>query len=324
MVTVSIWGRGATVNTTAPLLRRIATAPISWGVCEVPGWGVQLPVDRVLAEMAGLGFTHTELGSLGYLPTEPVVLRELLDRHGLELLGGFVPVVLHDADRLDAALAGAREAAALLAGGGAMFFVTAVVADADEWHHLDLTAAEWKQLCCGLEEIERICADAGLTQVVHPHVDTVIEQVADVEKVLSDTDVSLCLDTAHLAIGGADPLTLALTAGDRIGLVHLKDLDDEVAARLRSKELSLMKSVQGGIFPPLGRGSVPITEIVTALELTGRDLWYVLEQDTAITDDDPSALARPKLDVMDSIEFLKGLDVDSSRLRPSDEPSQEG
>jgi inosose dehydratase len=312
------------VSTTPRLVDRIATAPISWGICEVPGWGIQLPVNRVLAEMAEVGFTHTELGSLGYLPTEPAALRRILDDHNLELLGGFVPVVLHDADRLDAALAGAREAAALLAGGGATFFVTAVVADTDEWHHLELTAAEWKQLCRGLEEIERICADAGLTQVVHPHVDTVVEQVADVEKVLSDTDVSLCLDTAHLAIGGADPLTLARTAGDRIGLVHLKDLDDEVAARLRSKELSLMESVQGGIFPPLGRGSVPITEIVTALELTGRDLWYVLEQDTAITDDNPSALARPKLDVMDSVEFLRGLNVDSSALPRSDEQSLGG
>ena len=51
--------------------RRLAGAPISWGVCEVPGWGRQLPPDRVLAEMAGLGLSATELGPLGYLPLEP-------------------------------------------------------------------------------------------------------------------------------------------------------------------------------------------------------------------------------------------------------------
>jgi hypothetical protein len=33
---------------------RIASAPISWGVCEVPGWGHQLDPSRVLAEMADL------------------------------------------------------------------------------------------------------------------------------------------------------------------------------------------------------------------------------------------------------------------------------
>lgn len=312
------------MSKTTSLLDRVATAPISWGICEVPGWGVQLPVERVLSEMADLGFTHTELGSIGYLPTEPSVLRQVLSDHGLELLGGFVPVVLHDADRLDHALAGAREAAALLAGGGATFFITAVVADPDDWQHLELTNAQWKQLCRGLDEIARICDDHGLRQVVHPHVDTVVEQAADVERVLADSDVALCLDTAHLAIGGTDPLALASEAADRIGLVHLKDLDDEVAARLRNKDLSLMESVQGGIFPPLGRGSVPITEIVTTLELTGHRHWYVLEQDTAIIEADASALARPKLGVRESIEYLEGLDVDSSSVSPADTRTLEG
>jgi hypothetical protein len=27
---------------------RIAAAPISWGVCEVPGWGHQMAAERVL------------------------------------------------------------------------------------------------------------------------------------------------------------------------------------------------------------------------------------------------------------------------------------
>ena len=36
-------------------LDRVASAPISWGICEVPGWGEQLPSERVLSEMAGLG-----------------------------------------------------------------------------------------------------------------------------------------------------------------------------------------------------------------------------------------------------------------------------
>ena len=49
-------------------MRNIAGAPISWGVCEVPGWGHQLPVDRVLREMAASGLTATELGPAGFLP----------------------------------------------------------------------------------------------------------------------------------------------------------------------------------------------------------------------------------------------------------------
>ena len=48
---------------------RLGGAPISWGVCEVPGWGVMLPASRVLDEMHGLGITATELGAPGFLPT---------------------------------------------------------------------------------------------------------------------------------------------------------------------------------------------------------------------------------------------------------------
>jgi len=49
---------------------RIAGAPISWGVCEVPGWGYQLPADKVLSEMSSLGLAATELGPDGFLPTD--------------------------------------------------------------------------------------------------------------------------------------------------------------------------------------------------------------------------------------------------------------
>ena len=42
------------------LLDRIAAAPISWGVCEVPGWGYQLGPEQVLAEMAAVGVRATE------------------------------------------------------------------------------------------------------------------------------------------------------------------------------------------------------------------------------------------------------------------------
>ena len=80
---------------------RLAAAPISWGVCEVPGWGLQLPPDRVLSEMAQLGLAATELGPQGWLPLDGRLAREQLDRHGLRLVGGFVPLVVHE-PRLDA------------------------------------------------------------------------------------------------------------------------------------------------------------------------------------------------------------------------------
>src|SRR5215207_7701741 len=75
--------------------RRLAGAPISWGVCEVPGWGRQLEPERVLGEMASLGLAATELGPVSYLSLDAARVRGLLDRFGLRLVAGFVALVLH-------------------------------------------------------------------------------------------------------------------------------------------------------------------------------------------------------------------------------------
>src|SRR3954454_24077333 len=87
-------GGGGNVEQQLP--GRLAGAPISWGVCEVPGWGLQLPPERVFAEMVELGLKATELGPLGWLAPDGKLARQMLDRFGLQLVGGFVPVVVHE------------------------------------------------------------------------------------------------------------------------------------------------------------------------------------------------------------------------------------
>ena len=296
-----------TVAMSTALLDRVATAPISWGVCEVPGWGYQLPVDRVLAEMAAAGFTHTELGSLGYLPTEPERLRATLDAHGLRLLGGFVPLVLHDPDRAAETRAAASRWAELIGGAGGQFFVTCAVSHPDHWRRGPLTDPQWASLCGFLGEMDALVGAHGLVQVFHSHFGSLVETDAELVRVLEGSDVSLVLDTAHITIGGTDVVGLLDRYAHRVGLVHLKDVDPALGARLTAGELSLMGAVQHGLFPPLGRGGVSITEIVARLEESGRDLWYVLEQDAAIAEGDLSAVARLRRNADLSLDFLRGL-----------------
>ena len=76
----------------------IAGAPISWGVCEVPGWGYQLPPDRVLTEMRDIGLAATELGPEGFLPAAPEAMADMLSRYRLHAIGGFTPLLLHRPD----------------------------------------------------------------------------------------------------------------------------------------------------------------------------------------------------------------------------------
>ncbi len=288
-----------------PLSGRIAGAPISWGVCEVPGWGEMLPPSRVLPELRSLGLSATELGAPGFLPEDPGALREMLREHGVSLVGGFVPLVLHDREQREDALRRARQVAELFAGQGATMFVTAVVQDYDWSRPVPLDAAGMAVLGEGLAQVDAVCAEYGLTQVLHPHVDTVVETAADVALALEHSDVLWCLDTGHLQIGGVDPVAFAREHAARVGHVHLKDVDNAVAARVLSREVSLLHGVQSGLFKPLGTGDVAIDDAVVALEEAGYRGWYVLEQDTALTDGIPAEGTGPVDDVRASLAFLQ-------------------
>jgi inosose dehydratase len=284
--------------------RRLAGAPISWGVCEVPGWGRQLPPDRVLAEMAGLGLTATELGPLGYLPQDPGALRAQLDAHGLALVGGFVPLVLHEDDPAGARRA-AADAARMLAAAGADVFVCALVEDGDWAPPRALDDDRLALLTERIPEFEDLVAEHGLTFALHPHAGTLVERAADVERLLAATDVGWCLDTGHLLIGGCDPVAFVTEHGERVVHVHLKDVDAGVAARYGAAELTLMGAVQAGLFRPLGQGDARIAEVLAQLDAQGYEQWLVLEQDAALTGEEPPVGSGPVLDVQASIEFLQ-------------------
>jgi inosose dehydratase len=282
---------------------RLAAAPISWGVCEVPGWGLQLPPERVFAEMRQLGIAATELGPQGWLPLDGAAAHAELDRFELRLVGGFVPLVVHEPD-LGATREHAQRAAAQLATAGADVFVAALVADL-EWSAPPAVDDDgWKRAGEHLRRIADLVAADGLELVLHPHVGTIAESAADVERALEHTDVAWCFDTGHLFIGGVDPADFVRAHAGRIGHVHLKDVDARLAAELRSGARSLVEAVQAGLFRPLGEGDAGIGEAVDLLEQSGYERWLVLEQDIAITGSEPPAGGGPALDVRKSIEFL--------------------
>jgi inosose dehydratase len=282
---------------------QLVGAPISWGVCEVPGWGLMLPPERVLGEMASLGLRSTELGPAGYLGDGAAAVLALLRRHDLRLAGGFVPLVLHDRGGRGAAERTATSAASLLAEAGAAVFVTAAVVD-EAWSprgHLD--DDEWLTLADGLDMVDDVCEAHGLTQVLHPHVGTVVETADDIEQVLGVADVRWCLDTGHLMLGGVDPVRFAAAHADRVGHVHLKDVNATLAADVRAGRSSLLAATRRGVFRPLGRGDVDIAGVVEHLERAGYAGLYTLEQDTTL-DEPPAPGEGPIADVRESVAYL--------------------
>lgn len=289
------------------LLSRVAGAPITWGVCEVSGWGFQMSVDRVLGEVSELGLTAIELGPPGFLPTDPPALRRSLGRFGLELVAGFVPLVLHDAARRTEELKQARSAATQLRAGGASVMVLAADTGVGNYEHSpELDRDGWKSLATGVAAVEELAFEQGLRVALHPHLGTMVESPDQVESLLEISSVGLCLDTGHLLAGGGDPVALAKSSPDRIIHSHLKDVDATTAERVRSGAESYYQAVKNGMYRPLGAGDVDVAAIVNALEGSGYRGWYVLEQDVVL-EGDPPPRRGPIEAARDSYLFLQSL-----------------
>jgi inosose dehydratase len=285
-------------------LSRVQSAPISWGICEVPGWGAMLPTPRVLAEMAGMGMTATELGAPGFLPTDPDEVKAELAAYGMTLMGGFTPVVLHDPAQRQATIDSATATAKLFQRAGATKFISAVVQDWDWAIPRPLSVDEQKHMVEMFGVIDEICAAHGLQQVLHSHVQTVVETKDDINRVLDTCDVNFCLDTGHMAIGGQDPVAFAKEAMERVGHVHLKDVRLDMVPPVLRREVTLMAATQAGLFTPLGQGDVDILGVVQTLETAGYRGWYVIEQDTAITDGLPAEGEGPITQIRTSMQYL--------------------
>jgi inosose dehydratase len=288
---------------------KIAGAPISWGVCEVPGWGYQLRPERVLREMREVGLGATELGPDGFLPSEPAAMAEVLSKHGLHAVGGFTPLLLHVPGHdpmpevepiLDSFVAAQASVLVLSAATGAMGYDSRSELDDDGW----------ATLLCNLDRLTMLAAPRGVEAVLHPHVGTMIETGADVQRVLDGSSISLCLDTGHLLIGGTDPVALARHAPERIAHLHLKDVDSTIAEKVQSGSLTYSEAVRQGMYRPLGTGDVDVAAIVGALRANGYDGWYTLEQVTVLTGDPEGE--GPVADVRTSIECLRKV-LSSSR-----------
>ncbi|HET7399654.1 MAG TPA: TIM barrel protein [Intrasporangium sp.] len=290
--------------TIPPLEERVAGAPISWGVSEVPGWGWQYDAATVLRQMGDLGLAATEFGPEGFLPSRPEELVRTLAAYELRAVGQFVPVVLHDGGHDP--LPELRSTMDALVAAGASTLVLAAATGQEGYDERPvLDDAGWDTLLRNLDRIAAAAAEAGLVATLHPHVGTMVESGADADRVLAGSGIGLCLDTGHLLIGGGDPVAVARSHPHRIAHVHLKDVRRDVADRVRSGELTYTEGVRAGMYVALGEGDVDVDAIVTTLEDEGYAGWYVLEQDTVLAGDPGGG--GPVEDVRTSLYHLLGL-----------------
>jgi inosose dehydratase len=283
---------------------RIAAAPISWGVCEVPGWGMQMDPSRVLKEMSELGFDATEFGPEGFLPLESSAKVTLLKEHGMIAVGGFVPVILYRADH-DPLPGILKELEGYEAAGAEVLVLAATTGIAGyDVKRPVLSEVEWQIVFNNLDRIREVAAQKSVTAVLHPHVGTMVETEEDVLRVLHGSTIPFCLDTGHMIIGGTDPVAFSQRHSDRIAHTHLKDVKIEWAKKVQTGELTYYDAVTKGLYRPLGQGDLNVRAIVRNLLTAGYGGWFTLEQDNVV-EKAPDTGAGPRLNAKVSLDFLQ-------------------
>ena len=300
---------------------RVGNAPCSWGTLEFEAAkGGQIDYAQMLDELAGTGYTGTELGDWGYMPTDPCALRAELDRRGLVMLGAFVPVAFKDPSRHDAGIATALKTARLLAAVGSTPAPYLVLADANGTDpqrtrlagrvppEAGLSASEWKVFAAGVDKLAAaVFAETGLQTVFHHHCSGYVETPAEISRLLELTDprhVGLVFDTGHFVYGaGHSRVVEALeTLADRVWYVHFKDCDPLAAARSRAQEWDYFTALRHGVFCELGKGSVDFPSVLRWLALRQYDGYVLVEQDVLPGMGMPKESARRNREYLRSIE----------------------
>jgi inosose dehydratase len=265
----------------------IGSAPDSWGVWFASD-PEQVDPDRFLDEVAAAGYTTIELGPVGYLPTDAAELRDRLDAHGLKVSAGTVFEHLHQEDSWDDVWTQVAQVGALTQAVGGEHIV--VIPDVWRDHKTgepkeprELTAEQWDRLTSGMNDLgRRILDEYGLKVQFHSHADSHVGYQRDIERFLAATDpayVNLCLDTGHVAYYGGDNLDLITRYPDRIGYLHLKQVDPDIRDKVLAEDLSFPEAVRLGVMtePPAGEPDLP--PVLDAVAKLGRPIYGIVEQD---------------------------------------------
>jgi inosose dehydratase len=296
-------------------LLSLGTCPDSWGVwfADDP---LQTPWQRFLDEVAEVGYEWLELGPYGYLPADPARLADELARRALRVAGGTMhgQSGLHRAGDWPAirwATAKVAELTAAVGGRHLVFVPVPGYRDDKTGAYLEPAALdddEWLILTRAANELgKEVSQEHGVTFQFHPHADSHVETQLQTERFLDQTDpryVSLCLDTGHLAYRHADSVALIRGYPERIGYIHIKQMDPAVVNRADRDGLAFGQAVAMGAScePPSGE---PDLEAVTkALRELRKDLFVVVEQDMY-----PCDFGRPKPIARRTRAYLRGLGI---------------
>ncbi|WP_339646329.1 sugar phosphate isomerase/epimerase family protein [Jannaschia helgolandensis] len=268
---------------------RIGNAPCSWGVefardPRNPTW------QHVLKECAEAGYKGIELGPVGFMPEDPVILAEGLAKHDLTLIGGVVFRAFHDPAQWDDVMDGAIRTCKALVAHGAKHLVlidsisprrAPTAGRASEAEPMDKD--EWAAFRDRIATVAKIGAEEyGLTVGIHAHAAGFIDFEPELERLLDEVPediLKICFDTGHHSYAGFDPVAFMKRHIERISYMHFKDIDPKVKADVVARRTDFYRACGQGIFCNLGQGDVDFPAVRQILLDEGFDGWCTVEQD---------------------------------------------
>jgi inosose dehydratase len=256
-------------------------------VSGVPGWGFQLPAERVVAEARQLRVAGLEAGPQGFLTGR------LSGWPRLAVAAGVLNTVF-DRSALPAVDRHARDLSRL---GAPLLVLSARLP-------LAPMGQSWARFFDAVAGLESICRNHGLEMVFHPHVDSEVAGPEQLERFLVGCEVGLCLDTGDLLLGGIDPVEIVELAPRRIRHVHLKEIDQALAEELKRGRLDHSEAVRRGLYVPLDEGIGRALAALEAVRRTDYAGWLVIEQARRL-DRVPPANTGPIQDISRSLEVLR-------------------
>ena len=130
----------------------------------------------------------------------------------------------------------------------------------------------------------------------HPHADSHVDTEENVYRFLDGTEtefVNLCLDTGHISYCGGDNLAIIQRAPERIGYLHLKQVDPEVRAKVEAEDLPLRRGGQARRDDRAAARHTRYAAAAAAIEKLGIDVFAIVEQDMYPCDvDTPMPIAK--------------------------------
>lgn len=267
---------------------RLSNAPCSWGVefadaPKNPAW------NTVLDEIQQAGYGGTELGPLGYLPTDINHLQDELNNRQLSVVAGTLFKHLHDKSEYQNIIEFTRRNCQLLEQVGAkyMVMISHVCSPRTEQAGQIKTATrledgDWQHMMKTIDDCAQICLDHGITPTLHAHTGTYIEYRDELERAANDLNpdkVKLCVDTGHCLYAGMDPAAILHEYGERVAYLHFKDINPGVYKRVVEQGIDFYRAISEGVFCPIGQGAVDFDDVFTALQEINYQGWVTVEQD---------------------------------------------